>query len=275
MLTSSQLRILSQRVSQMPQPQEERDLTLSDLTAIGYGADMARRIISLLSDEMLLEWYLRKAARCKCTVLTRASGRYPIRLQRVLGKEAPGCLWLKGDASLLSTRAVALVGSREIRSENAEFAARLGSEAAKQGFTLVSGNARGADKIAQESCLNAGGNVISFVADALSGHEVRERMLYISEDGFDEPFSAQRALSRNRCIHSLAEKTFVAQSSLNHGGTWDGAVKNLRFNRSDVFVFRDGSDAAEALIAMGAKGISMANIADLNALQSDALRLFD
>ena len=74
---------------------------------------------------------------------------------------------------LFRSPAVALVGSRELRAENRKFAAAVGYRAAEEGLTLVSGNARGADRTAQEACLAAGGRVISIVADELSRSEER------------------------------------------------------------------------------------------------------
>lgn len=83
---------------------------------------------------------------------------------------------------------IALVGSRDLCEENARFATELGAQVAKQGYTLVSGNARGADSTAQEACLAAGGQVVSIVSDPLMVHRTRENVLYVSENGFDEPF---------------------------------------------------------------------------------------
>ena len=92
-----------------------------------------------------------------------------------------------------------------------------------------------------DACLAAGGRVISVVADELTRNNGTENMLYISEEGYDEPFSTLRALSRNRVIHTLGRMVFVAQSSLEKGGTWDGTAKNLHFGWSPVACFRDGS----------------------------------
>ena len=93
-------------------------------------------------------------------------------------------------------------------------------------------------------------------------------MLYLSEDGFDEEFSAQRALSRNRCIHALGRMVFVAQCDLQKGGTWSGTVRNLRFGWSPVACFRDGSEAAEQLEQMGAYQISLPELRDFADLQT-------
>ena len=92
-------------------------------------------------------------------------------------------------------------------------------------------------------------------------------MLYLSEDGFDEEFSAQRALSRNRCIHALGRMVFVAQCDLQKGGTWSGTVKNLRFGWSPVACFRDGSEASRQLEQMGAYQIGLEDLQDFACLQ--------
>ena len=120
-------------------------------------------------------------------------------------------------------------------------------------------------------CLKNGGKVISIVADALEKHPVRENILYLSENGFDEPFSAQRALSRNRCIHALGQMTFVAQSDLHKGGTWDGAAKNLRFGWSTVVCFRDGSAASQELEQMGAYLIDTEDLQEIGNLPENEI----
>lgn len=267
-LTMAQLRTLGERAANMEKPETDRDLQLRDLTALGYGQDMAGRILSLLEDEALLSHYLARGARQDCVPISRAGQRYPRTLKTRLGQEAPGCLWAKGDLSILDCPMIALVGSRDILPKNREFACEVGRQAALQGYALVSGNARGADKAAQAACLEAGGQVVSIVADALAQHPLRERVLYLSEDGYDEAFSSQRALSRNRCIHALGEKTFVAQCGCQTGGTWDGTEKNLRHHWSPVFVFRDGSRAQSLLVQMGASGVDRKELETIGDLET-------
>ncbi len=266
-LTVAQLRELAKRVRAARRSAPARQMRQSDLMELGYSPQLAARILELLSQKELLELYMHKANRAGLQVLTRASEEYPLRIRKLLGGDCPGCLWLRGDTELLQTPMIALVGSRELRPDNRAFASEVGIQAAKQGYTLVSGNARGADIQAQESCLAAGGSVISVVADRLQEHPQRERVLYISEDSYDLPFSAARALSRNRVIHCLAQKTFVAQSSLEKGGTWDGTVKNLNAGWSSVFCFDDGSAGAQALGKCGAALIGGQQLDDIFALK--------
>ena len=226
-LTAAQLRNLALRMQTMGNTTENRDLSASDLKAIGYSADMADHILSLLAEENRLRDYLKRAQLCGCVPVTRVSEGYPLLLRKRLGLDSPGCLWVKGDVSLLKQPAVALVGSRDLKEENRAFAREVGKQAALQGYVLISGNARGADRCAQDSCLAAGGQVISVVADELYRQKEQENVLYVSEDGFEDGFSSMRALSRNRVIHALGVKTFVAQCDLKKGGTWSGTEKNL------------------------------------------------
>lgn len=273
-LTVPQLRTLASRVSQADWKERNRELTLSDLTSLGYGPELAQRILVLLEDTELLEYYCRRGQKLDCYPLARVSDAYPRCLINTLNLDSPGCLWYKGDLSLLTQPKIALVGSRELAPENRKFAREVGRQAAKQGFVLVSGNARGADQEAQNACLEAGGCVISVLADELRRQSKRERVLYLSEDDYDAPFSAQRALSRNRVIHSLGQMTFVAQCGYQQGGTWDGTVKNLRFGYSRVYCYDDRSPAHGLLAEMGADLIETEQLTDFTSLPQAAAGFF-
>lgn len=274
-LTVAQLRTLAERVRTAQRIPTDRQMEPRDLMGMGYGREMAERIIGLLDDTVLLKHYLRRGERVGCQPLSRVSEDYPVTVHNRLGTDAPGCLWAKGDLSLLEKPAVALVGSREIGREQLAFAREVGRQAAHQGYVLVSGNARGADRAAQESCMSAGGEVICVVADELERHTPRTNMLYLSEDSFDLPFSAQRALSRNRIIHCMGLRTFAAQVGYQQGGTWDGTVKNLRFGWSPVYCYDDGSPAVALLREMGAEGIELEDLHDISALPVRFFGLFD
>ena len=251
-LTTAQLRQLAQRASLLLPPDETAQLTVSHLTSIGMDQKLSEHILNLLEDELQLKAYLEKAKKYGCSPITRANGEYPLILRKRLGFDAPGCLWIKGNPEILKMPTVSLVGSRELNGANRKFAREVGAQAAKQGFALVSGNARGADSMAQSACLESGGCVISVVADSLTEHPQEKNVLYVSEEDFDEPFSVFRALHRNYAIHAWGEITFIAQCTMEKGGTWDGSVHNLRKKWSPLYCFRDGSTASVALEGMGA-----------------------
>lgn len=274
-LTVAQFRELLHRAGSLSVQNPDRDMDAEDFVAMGYGISQAQRIVELLHERELLDWYLKRAEKSGCFPITRATECYPLILRKRLGTDCPGVLWARGDLSVLETPAVSLVGSRELRAENRAFAQRVGCLAAERGLTLVSGNARGADQTAQNACRNAGGKVISVVADSLLSHEPKKNLLYLSENAFDEEFSAPRALSRNRIIHALGRITFVAQSSLERGGTWDGTVKNLRHGWSPAVCFRDGSEASVQLEQLGAYLCDMDELEEFIAFSPAELNFLD
>ena len=259
-LTAAQFRDLAFRVRQLNRPAGNPILCPEDLEKLGCSPVMAMRIVRLLESRLELEQYLSRGSRQGCMPVSRISPSYPAKVRKKLGLDAPGCLWARGNLSLLEKPAAALVGSRNLKEANGFFAREAGRQAALQGYVLVSGNARGADRTAQDSCLKHGGQVISVVADRLCSHPASDQILYLSEDGFDEEFSAQRALSRNRIIHCLGDLTFVAQSDLGQGGTWDGTTKNLRRGWSPVYCCQDGSPGIRELLRLGAGPVSLQDL---------------
>ena len=273
-LTTAQLRGLSQRVSRQGRVDKLRDLAEQDLMDIGYDREFARRVMDLLSEEDRLEHYCRQARRHGCAPISRVSPEYPAAVHSRLGADSPGCLWYKGDLSLLEMPAVSVVGSRDLRDENREFARALGMTAAQKGIAVVSGNARGADKTVQQACLDASGCVISVVADSLCDHTEKDGVLYLSEQGFDLPFSSQRALSRNRVIHTMGSMVFVVQCTSGKGGTWSGSVQNLHRGWSPLYCYNDGSDAVRELLQFGAGLVDLSDLPTLENLQNPHM-LFD
>ncbi len=254
-LTLAQLRTLSLRVRAMGRPEQPmNELRQDDLIAMGYSRTEAERIVALLDRENRLEVYLDKARDLGIYPLTRLSPDYPERIRARLGLNAPPVLFAAGNANLLNMRAVAVVGSRELHEPGLSFCRKIGALAAGEARVLVSGNAVGADQTAQNACLEAGGSIVSFLADELSRHlpDIPERQVMVSAGGWDLPFSNARALQRNHFIHALGEKTFVAQCDSRKGGTWAGSADNLNHGWSELYVCGDGTEAMRALQERGA-----------------------
>lgn len=273
-LTPAQLRTLRARVLERGAGDDdpERPLTAGDLRALGYDAEFSARICGLLEREKDLAVYLSIAAERGIRPLTRISPTYPARLRR-LGEEAPAILFCRGNAALLERPAVALAGSRELTEAGKAFARRAGELAAGEGYVLVSGNARGADRTAQAACLEAGGAVIAVLPAELDAcAPENERILYLCLTGWHLPMVAYRALERNRIIHALGEKTLVAQSHLT-GGTWSGSEENLRRGWSPLFVHDDGSEGCSALIDRGAVPVRLEEFHSIRGLEAAAIPL--
>lgn len=267
-LTVPELRSVAELMKASRLKNPDKDLEVTDLISLGFDFLLAENVAELLEHPEKAREYIQRGAKLDCTPLTWASPDYPDSLRRKLGGDAPGVLWAKGDLSILNTPAVSLVGSRDLGMQGARFAACLGEQAAKQGYTLISGNARGADRTAQEAALRAGGRVISVVADDLTEKPVCRNVLYLSQEDYDARFSPYRALSRNRMIHALAQGVFVAQCGLYKGGTWSGTYQNLRRGWTKVYVSGDGSPAAQALEALGAVQVTQTQLQNIPQLLS-------
>ena len=253
-LSLAQARELSRRARAAGIGEEDpfRDVTVKDVRRLGYSEYEAGHIVSLLGRERQLDGYLLAAEKAGVTVITRLDNRFPRKLREQLGARCPAALFCRGDLRLLQRPCISVVGSRHLAQPGAQFAAQAGCLAAKEGFTLCSGDAMGADRTAQEACLSNGGSVLIFPATELVYCPIRKNTLYAAEGGFELGFSAQRALGRNRFIHAMGEKTLVAQTSFGKGGTWNGSLDNLQHEYSPLFVFDDGSEGTRALCARGA-----------------------
>lgn len=255
-LRESQFRELSHRVcGRTPEDAGwNREVETGDLTRLGYSEEEASRIVALLERDALLDRYLEAGRLEGIFPLTCYSGGYPAQLLQKPGGGAPPVFFCAGNQALLRGPFVGLAGSRQLSASGRAFARRAGELAAKEGFVLVTGGAWGADWTAVNACLQNGGRTVVFVPD-----ELRNRIktagpdcLMLSAGGYDVPFSAARALSRNAWVHKLGESTLIAQTGYGKGGTWRGSVDNLRMGWSALYVNDDGSPGAKALADMGA-----------------------
>ena len=198
------------------------------------------------------------------SILLPSDEAWPQRLF-ALGGEMPQFLFVKGNSCLLDAPALALAGSRSILPETMRIAYTCGRQMADEGFTMVCGGAQGVDNEAQKGLLEAGGSLIlvpampvhqqlrnETVADALQ----QEKLLIVCDTLPDEPFSAQKALSRNHTIYALGEAAIVVAARIGEGGSWQGAMDCLRGSWTDVYaVDKENPDMAgcRGLIAQGAK----------------------
>lgn len=246
------------------------EVTARELRRLGYDETQGTRILALLARKERLRRYLAAAERAGIRPVTRLSEGYPARLWQTLGTRCPAVLFAKGDLALASARCITVVGSRELTAEGRAFAETAGRLIAEAGLTLCSGGAIGADLAAQEACLAHGGSAVIFPAGPLTECQAPARTLYLAEQAFDAPFSAARALTRNRYLHAMGEKTLVAQCTRCSGGTWEGTTENLRRGYSAVFVHADGTEGAQALIARGA--VPVTELHDLDELQPAQLQ---
>ncbi|MDR3044465.1 MAG: DNA-processing protein DprA [Desulfovibrio sp.] len=109
------------------------------------------------------EWDAVRA--CRCSVLLWTDPRYPARLREV--SDAPAVLYCRGDASLLTNHAVAVVGSRLSSRAGRGVAADIAYSLSAAGVTVVSGLARGIDREAHVAALEEVGSTIGVLGTGI------------------------------------------------------------------------------------------------------------
>ena len=184
---------------------------------------------------LLTQAYERWQARA-IWVISRADAGYPERLKARLRDDAPPVLYGCGDAALLETGGLAIVGSRNVDSALVEYTEGIGRLAAEAKRTVVSGGARGIDQAAMRGALAAGGRVVGVLAENLERmalvREHREflmegRLVLISPYDPSAGFNVGNAMQRNKLIYAFADGALVVSSDVEKGGTWAGSNRAI------------------------------------------------
>jgi DNA processing protein len=238
---------------------------------LGMAGGEAERIGALLERAGRLAMELEGVFSKGMWVTTRVDESYPARLRETLKQQAPSVLFGSGERSLLNESAVAVVGSRHIDEAGAAFARAVGRRCVESGLAVVSGGARGTDRLAMDGALSAEGKAMGVLADSLEGTirkaDVREfvldgRLVLVTPYAPTAGFSVGGAMGRNKVIYGLSEFAVVVSSDVNTGGTWAGAVEALKGRWCPLFV-RAGESVPEgnrALIKKGALPITDAQV---------------
>src|SRR5262249_1039030 len=108
------------------------------------------RIVRLLDRSARLALELESVFSRGMWVVTRMDGQYPAKLQQTLKQQAPTVLFGAGNFELLTRGGVAVIGSRNIDEAGTLFAREIGRKVAAAGLPVISGGARGTDRLAME-----------------------------------------------------------------------------------------------------------------------------
>lgn len=223
------------------------------------------RIEPLLARGFLLSQAVERWAARAIWVVSRADATYPRRLKSRLKEDAPPILYGCGDAALLETGGLAVVGSRHVDDELMSYTEGIGQLAASAHCTVVSGAAKGIDRAAMHGALLGGGAVVGVMADSLEravmASDNREplmdgRLVFVSPYDPGVGFNVGHAMQRNKVIYAFADAALVVTSDFEKGGTWAGAIEQLdRLRFIPVFV-RNGENVGRgnsALLQHGAR----------------------
>lgn len=194
----------------------------SDLVDEGNAELAMQRLMAEIGAETL----------AKTGIRVHGAGEYP---QKLRDADHPiELLYYQGNWELVDTKGVAIVGTRAPSDEGAFNAGLIAHKLVKNGFTIVSGLAKGIDSAAHHAALQAGGNTIAVIGTPLNecypkeNRDLQETIardhLVISQVPFlryrDQNFKTNRLFfpARNVTMSALTSATIIVEAG-NTSGT--------------------------------------------------------
>ena len=203
-------------------------------TALAAGVDAISRVRDLgpktaqsfrQIDYSHADEQLDKIAKSSCEVITLWDEAYPPLLQEIY--DPPLILHVAGDLSVLKSQSVAMVGTRTPSQYGKTFAQSIAAGLAENGFTIISGMARGIDSESHRGALNAGGKTVAVLGcglDIIYPRENKDLKQKITENGavisefplgtHPDPKNFPR---RNRIISGLSLGSLIVEAGNKSG----------------------------------------------------------
>jgi DNA processing protein len=204
------------------------------------------------------------AAKLGARLVTPVDADYPAPLKTIY--DPPLCLYVRGTLVKQDEQALAVVGTRRSSHYGAAQAERLAYLAAKAGFTIVSGLARGIDTIAHRAALKAGARTWRCwagrmdklyppenrdLADEIAAHGALVTRISLGREPDRTTFPY-----RNRIVSGLSKGVLVVEAGLN-SGAMNTAEQALEQGRSVMAVpgrvDMEGARGPHRLIQNGAR----------------------
>lgn len=215
----------------------------------GYAETETERIKKLVSRGGAVAFEIDLLLNKGINIITLFDKNYPVLLRRKLERKAPPVLFYAGDIELVKKMGIAVVGSRNVDEKGIEFTKNLVVKASEERLIIYSGGAKGVDSISEKTAIEHNGAVVSFISDSLNSkikkkdvlmNILSKKLLLISDAKPDVGFSVARAMNRNKYIYASAYcGAFVVSSDYNKGGTWTGAMENIKNDWTKTFVWNN------------------------------------
>lgn len=195
-----------------------------------YEAGLSKRQVDALisSEKIALEWE-QQLQKMGIQIVGQLDKQYPGRLKSVLGDQAPPVLYCWGNTELFESPGVGFCGSRNTSQKGVEVASDTAEQVAREGWTVVSGHARGIDIVAHKIALQSGGSTIIVIPEGFFNFRLREEIrklvnsrntLVVSEFQPNSRWSVGNAMIRNQSICGLSDALVVVQAGTT-GGTFE------------------------------------------------------
>lgn len=204
------------------------------------------------------------------TVISELDESVPSWLQKL---ETVPWVFAVGDHSILDRSTVGFSGQRDAGESALAITEAMGRQAAREGFTVVSGGARGIDMAAHTAVLDAGGRTAVILPQGIATWNapsslVGANVLAISEDVPWELWNTESAMRRNRMIVELSDVFTVPQSGTS-GGSHSTGMFALK-HRVVTWVPDLGPDfpGNRKLLQHGAKLLEFESSPDLESMRT-------
>ncbi len=248
-----------------------------------------KNIDNIISQQQIsiIEKYLEELESLGISYITLACEKYPKNLIDMI--DPPLAMYYLGEIPE-SKVSVSIIGSRRCTDYGKFVAHKFSKELAKEGITVISGMAAGADTIAHVGCLEGGGKTIAVVGSGLdicypkSNEKLMQKIIQngcvMTEYPPTTPPLAGNFPMRNRIISALSDGLIVVEAQVKSGTmiTVDYALEQGR----TVFtvpgnITSKNSEGTNALLRQGA--IPLTDIKDIleefNLIQEKSLNIQD
>jgi DNA processing protein len=166
-----------------------------------------------------------RAAELEARIITPVDAEYPRPLIEIY--DPPLAMYVQGTLESRDRHAIAVVGSRHTTHYGLECAERLAQQLAQNGFTVVSGLARGIDTAAHQGALKGQGRTLAILGGALDqfyppenralGQAIAHQGAVLSEFLLGREPDRTTFPMRNRIISGLALGVLVVEADLTSG----------------------------------------------------------
>lgn len=168
--------------------------------------------------------------------------RYPKSVKEKLKQNAPPILFCKGNLSLLNTKGISIVGSRDVSDFAIMLTKRIAGRLAENGFNVTSGYAKGVDTNAHLGALEGNGTTTMILSYGVNHLSVKKDIkdfnwekntLFVTQFLPYEKFSGQNAMIRNKLVCAMSQAVIVICSgperdaSGKMSGTFDAGLSAL------------------------------------------------
>jgi DNA processing protein len=158
-------------------------------------------------------------------VLTWDDEGYPRHLKEI--DQPPPVLYVRGTLTSEDEWAVAIVGTRRVTAYGRQVAEDVATTLARNGVTIVSGLARGADSIAHQAALNAGGRTLAVLGSGVDlvyppenrklASQIIEHGALVSDYALGTPPDGVNFPPRNRIISGLSMAVVIVEAGQTSG----------------------------------------------------------